>query len=193
MNDLSGLNWNEPWKHPSSVVSMCDIHINGVRQYCGTGCYSEAAKAGRKVRMTDVSDYPICSQCESRVRNGLVKYQPSNGTEMMMFEEQCERCRHHTDDGESPPKLTVPGKACMWAIKDKLIQGMWSPVDSAVLWFDPLDLDTDDCPATCRRFTGKGDADGEFRDPPPPDCIGQLFFGDVDVPVERVPVMMEAR
>lgn len=114
-------------------------------------------------------------------RAGLVYYRPSNGTEMEMFEAQCGRCRHCIDDGESaydPKKFTL----CTWGILDRLAMSAWTENPQAN-WFDPADL-KDGCPAECLRFTDKNDPSGDLRDPPPKDCIGQMFFNDLDVPIE---------
>lgn len=75
--------------------------------YCAY-CYGEAKKHGRAVRQTDVCEWRICTLCESRIRNGLVHYNPSNGTEYRIFEGRCGECRHHIDDVESCPSLDKP-------------------------------------------------------------------------------------
>lgn len=148
--------------------------------YCSK-CYGAAQKAGRPVRMTDVCDYPICLLCESRIRNGLVHYIPSNGTEGMIFQERCEQCRHLSADPRG-------FDTCAWGILDQMLDSAWEEHDSAKVWYDPEVLDPETCPATCKRFTGKGDADGPSRDPPPKDCTGQMFLDELlEVPVERVP------
>lgn len=158
------------------------------RQYCG-GCYGAAEKAGRPVRKTDVYDYPLCGLCEGRVRNGLIQYHPSNGTEFDYFLSTCERCRHFDGGGLSDHRV----KACAWGVLDKLLNGMSEPSDSGTFWFDPADLATHGlngeliCPARCLRFTGRNDADGNLRDPPPRDCEGQMFLGDLLTVPERVP------
>lgn len=159
--------------------------------YCAC-CYDQAKKHGRPVRVTDVYEYQICSLCESRIRNGLVKYQPSNGTEFDIFQEGCERCRHY--DKSVLGEGDFSRKACAHGILDKLLDGMFSESDSMKFWFDPQDLTTRDangkyiCPAQCLRFTGKNDPDGERRDPPKPDCEGQLFFSDILVVKEKSPL-----
>jgi hypothetical protein len=163
---------------------MSETVINGVRQYCA-GCYGQAAKAGRIVRQTNAYEFPLCGLCERRVREGLVRYRPSNGTEYMMFDAQCGRCRHHTDDGESPPSLTPPYRMCAWGVLDRLTYQMGEDADHPCNWFDPADLRrfAPDgrllAPADCLRFTDKRDGDGERRDPPRPDCEGQLTFSDL--------------
>jgi hypothetical protein len=156
--------------------------------YCAC-CYAAAAKAGRTVRLTDVYEYPVCSLCESRLRNGLIHYVPSNGSEGDMFASQCNRCRHF--DPASDEDYTV--KQCAWGIRDKVTAMMWEDSDSAKAWHDPADLDDQYCPASCRRFTSKDDENGHFRDPPPPDVTGQMTFGEVDMPVERSPDIELAR
>jgi len=177
------------------TVHPSDMLIHGTRQYCDT-CYSDAAKAGRLVRKTEHGD--LCRLCERRTREGLVHYRPSNGTEGMMFQSQCERCRHHTDDGEKLPKFDVPGRLCAWAVLDRVVAQMFEGYDSPACWFQPEDLMTrrDNgeyiFPARCRRFTDKGDAAGEHRDPPPPDCDGQLFFGELLTVPERTAAPREA-
>lgn len=152
-----------------------------VRQYCGL-CCDAAEKAGREVRQTDAYEYPLCRLCEGRIREGLVHYHPSNGTEFRMFESRCERCRHYDDAGTMDAKV----KACKWGILDKLLNGMFSDADSGNFWFMPDELE-DTCPATCLRFTDQRDGDGPTRDPPPPDCTGQMFFSDVLTVPERSP------
>lgn len=163
-----------------------------VRQSCAY-CHNAAAKAGRPVRMTEVCEYPICPVCEARVRNGLLHYRPSNGTEGMIFEERCERCRHYIDDGESAYSYNLDKPVmCQFGILDRMKLSGWGDHDSSTNWYDPADLRTKSpdgeliCPAECLRFTDKDDPDGARRDPPPKDCEGQMFFGDIDVPVERV-------
>lgn len=166
--------------------------MSGDPNYCSI-CCNCAAKAGREVRMTDVYQYPICTLCESRMRNGYVYYRPSNGTEFRMFESRCHDCRHFIDDYEDPqpPKFDAPGHQCKWAVLDHLIAGsMGADEDSMAFWFNPMDLKPE-CPADCLRFTDKRDPNGEHRDPPPPDCIGQMTFSDVLVVEERV--LAEAR
>lgn len=153
--------------------------------YCGR-CYDEARKHGRTVRKTDVYDYPICSLCESRIRNGLVKYRPSNGTEFLVFLDRCSKCRHWIDDTDDPQpgNLEPPYNTCQWGVLDRFYVNMAFGHDHISNWFDPADLDASTCPATCKRFTHRNDGDGETRDPPPVDCEGQMFFGDLDVPRE---------
>ena len=151
-------------------------------KYCAK-CYSAAEKAGRAVRMTDVCKRPICSLCESRIRNGLVHYVPSNGSEGEMFFSRCDRCRHFNAEGYSDPSA----QACAWGIADKVLNMMANESDSPQAWHDPADLDHTTSPAICKRFTHKDDENGHFRDPPPPDCEGQMTFGELDVPKERVP------
>ena len=167
--------------------------------YCGK-CYGEARKHGREVRMTEIFDYPVCSQCEQHLRNGLVYYRPANGTEAMMFEEQCDDCRHNIDDSESFPDLKAhKPKICAWWVRDRLMHQMATPADHIDRWFDPADLNTrmpdgsPMCPAECRRFTHKGDADGEHRDPPRPDCEGQMMLDEMLIVPERVPVLVKGQ
>lgn len=161
--------------------------------YCGT-CYGQAKKHGRTVSLTTVYGYPVCGQCEQHLRNGLVHYSPSNGTEGMIFEERCGRCRHNIDNGESFPDLSKKPTICAWGVRDRIMHQMVTDHDHIDRWFDPADLRTRDengvpiCPAECLRFTHKNDADGEHRDPPKPDCDGQMFLGDVLTVPEVVPV-----
>ncbi len=154
--------------------------------YCG-GCYGEAKKKGRPVRVTDVYKYALCSLCESRMRNGLVHYIPSNGTEGHMFETECEKCRHYSTHPEGYG-------TCAFGILDKMVESGWEDRDSAKSWYDPADLRTKDhegnpiCPAQCLRFTDKNDPNGNLREPPPKDCAGQMFLGEVlDVPERKIP------
>ena len=147
--------------------------IDGVRQYCAH-CYGVAAKAGRVVRKVEGYKYPLCSLCESRCREGLIHYSPSNGTEFSMLESVCERCRHFDEEGLQDASV----QSCKWNILDKLLNGQFSEPDSMNFWFDPSDID-DGCPATCKRFTDRDDEFGHFRDPPPPDCVGQMTLGEM--------------
>lgn len=171
-----------------------DKIIDGVRQYCGVGCYGEAVKAGRLVRQTDVCKYPICSLCESRIREGLVHYRPSNGTEFDYFESACNRCKHHIDNYEDPKpgKLRPPFVACTWGVKDRLLVQQVESAGHISTWFDPADLDPSTCPATCKRYTPK-DYPHDDRDAPKPDLPGQMTLGEIDVPVESVPALTAAR
>jgi hypothetical protein len=164
--------------------------------YCGT-CYGAARKHGRKVSLTTIYPYAVCGQCEQHLRNGLVHYSPSNGTEFAYFEDECGRCRHHIDDGESCPSLTKP-TMCAWGVLDRITHQMATDHDHIDRWFDPQDLRTKGevgeplCPARCLRFTYKGDAGGEHRDPPKPDCEGQMFLGEVLTVPERVPAKADS-
>lgn len=166
--------------------------------YCGT-CYGQAKKHGRTVSLTTVYPYKICGLCEGRLRNGLVKYSPSNGTEYMMFEERCGDCRHYIDDGESAPTLDGKPVMCAHGVLDRVSYQMFTDHDHISRWFDPADIRTTDdqggpmCPAECLRFTHKNDPDGERRDPPKPDCEGQMFFSDVLTVPEPEPVKVGAR
>lgn len=159
--------------------------IDGVRQYCHA-CCGCARKAGRVVRKTDLGGN-YCQPCENRAREGLVHYIPSNGTEGDIFMARCERCRHAS---EHPDGYMT----CAFKILDRVMETGWVDRDDGKTWFDPADLRKYDaagrylCPAECQRFTDKRDPDGERRDPPRPDCEGQMAFSDLDVPVERVPV-----
>lgn len=166
--------------------------------YCGT-CYSEAKKQGRAVRMTDAYPYPVCSQCERHLRNGLIHYSPSNGTEYLIFEERCYDCRHNIDDGESCPDITKKPRICAWGVRDRVMHQMATDADHIDRWFDPEDLSTRSadgsliCPAECRRFTHKNDGDGARRDPPKPDCEGQMYLGEMLTVPERVPVTVKGK
>jgi hypothetical protein len=169
--------WPEPddWRQPYPLVTMSNLHVNGVRQYCGVGCYGEAAKAGRQVRIKlDICPHPICSLCERRTREGLRHYIPSNGTEFSIFEYRCSKCRHYSTHADGYG-------ICDWKILDQISESAWESPDSLKTWFDPANLDTETCPATCKKFTNRGDFGGEFRDPPPPDTAGQLTFADLTV------------
>jgi hypothetical protein len=155
------------------------------RQYCNF-CYSDAEKAGRKVYLRDRPgpyDNKTCDTCESRLREGLVHYRPSNGTEWQIFEERCENCRHRRQEGYED--ATKP--ACTWGISDKLLNAMWQGYEGEANWHDPANLKTVDedgdsmCPAECLRFSPHGD-DG--NEPPEPHDPHQLTFDDIDVPHE---------
>lgn len=141
--------------------------------YCAT-CYSDAAKCGRPVRLTALHKLPICSLCEQRLANGLIKYRPSNGTEFDIFLSRCFRCRHWIDDMDNPQpgKLSPPYSACKWGVLDRMYHGMLS-YDNIGNWFDPADLDPSGCPATCKRYT-PDDYGFDDRDPPAPDVPGQM-------------------
>ena len=156
-------------------------------EHCAT-CSGAAVKAGREVRQTDASEYPLCILCERRTREGLIHYRPSNGTEFRMFLARCDRCRHFDGGGLSDPTV----KACKWGVLDKLLDGQCADEDSPVFWFDPSDL-KDGCPAECLRFTDRDDPTGELRDPPPRDCLGQMFLGELLTVPGRTPATDAAR
>jgi hypothetical protein len=187
------------YRHYSVIVGPCDIYINGVRQYCDA-CCSQAAKAKRPVRRVPSLDGDYCGLCEMRARNGLVFYCPSNGTEGDIFEERCEQCRHFIDDREDPkpPRLERPFVTCKWGVRDRLLTAMWHDRDHISNWYDAADLTRYGlngellCPARCLRFTHEDDRDGERRDPPPPDCRGQMFLGEMLTVRERVPGVLPA-
>jgi hypothetical protein len=155
-------------------------------EHCAT-CYGAAAKAGREVRQTEVNEFAVCGLCERRIREGLIHYRPSNGTEFHIFLSRCDRCRHFNDDGLSDATV----KACKWGVLDKLLDGQFSDSDSPVFWFDPSDL-RDGCPAECLRFTDRNEPMGELRDPPPKDCEGQMFLGEMLTVPELVPARVGA-
>lgn len=152
------------------------------KPYCNA-CYGLAEKRGRTIT---ASGY--CTLCDTRRREGLVAYCPSNGTEGMMFFERCEDCRHCDDEGFHDRNV----KACAWGVLDRLLNAMCEDDDHVFNWHDPANLDTSTCPATCLRFTPK-DYDGDDRDPPPPVDPNQMTFDDLDIPVEQVPVMETVR
>lgn len=152
--------------------------------YCSQ-CFTAAKKAGRSVRMTPYYEWPICSLCESRLREGLVHYRPSNGTEGDLFEAQCERCRHYrpmSDDGER-------AASCKLKILDRVFEQMWSDYDAACHWFMPDVLKTTlaggspCCPAECLKFSPPGDGD-DANGTPIVDCPGQLMLDDLWCPHE---------
>lgn len=152
--------------------------------YCSL-CYDAARKAGRAVRQTDVYTWPVCSLCESRLRNGLVHYVPSNGTEGHIFLSRCDECRHFRSEDFK----------CAHGVLDKVMDMMFELSDSAKAWHDPATLQTRVAdgspryPALCLRFTDRNDPLGDLRDPPPKDCVGQMMLEEVlDVP-ERVPAV----
>jgi hypothetical protein len=162
--------------------------------YCD-GCYGAAARRGRPVRTVNINgkDKIVCAVCESRMRNGLIHYVPSNGTEGEMFRSRCDRCRHFIDDSDNPqpPKFESPYSQCQWGVLDKITAAMWEESDHMCHWFDSSDVTNHGlngellCPARCLRFTGKGDFGGELRDPPPPDVVGQMTLGELAVPKEK--------
>jgi hypothetical protein len=91
-------------------------------------CYGLAKKSGRTIRLTSLSEYPLCTLCESRAREGFIHYVPSNGTEGNIFEERCESCRHHT---ETPDGMGT----CRLKILDQLWDSAWSERDSMKCWY----------------------------------------------------------
>lgn len=145
------------------------------RTNCST-CYSSKLP----VRLTQLHDYPVCGRCEQHLRNGLVHYRPSNGSEFMDFEERCCDCRHFKGDD-----AVCSGKpACDFGILDRFYTQTMNDCEHISNWFDPADLKLEQkIFGVCQRFTDRNDPNGELRDPPKPDCEGQLFFGDL--PVER--------
>ncbi len=152
--------------------------------------------------MTDMYDYPVCDQCERHLRNGLIHYRPSNGTEGGMFMERCEDCRHCKDNPEDPkpPKLTAPYELCAYGVLDRVVTQMFESYGHISTWFDPADLNdkledgSPRCPAECKRFTHRDDPNGALRDPPRPDCEGQMFLEEL-LPVVRevVPIRVKGR
>lgn len=151
--------------------------------YCGHGCYSAAIIAGRSVR--EVDGKRLCVLCESRHRNGLVRYSPSNGTEFDYFQSRCEGCRHFTGDIDDVKKT-----ACHWKVLDQMLNQMCEAKDSPKMWWNPDDIDPVTCPATCKRFTPK-DYPHDDRDPPKPDVPGQMMLGEAIVIEEHVPQMAQ--
>jgi hypothetical protein len=127
--------------------------------------------------------------------NGLVQCYFPNGTAFDMFYDSCARCRHCTDNLENPQpgRMTAPFANCGWGVLDRIYVAMTiRDRDHASHWHDPADLEVKDedgsprCPPLCKRFTPKG-YDGDDRDPPRPDLPGQMFIGEIDIPIERVP------
>lgn len=175
---------------------MSDTHGPKPGTYCAC-CYSDAAKAGRATRpVPGLTKYELCGLCESRLRAGLIHYEPSNGTEFEIFMGQCFRCRHYIDDTENPKpgRLEPPFNACAWGVLDRFYAAMPWGHDHIGYWFDPADLEPskDDPPPDCKRFMHKDDPRGEFYDPPTPDVGGQLTFEDaLEVPerVVKLPVL----
>lgn len=161
--------------------------------YCAT-CYSAADKAGRTIRLVVLGDdhLRVCELCEGRLRQGLVHYRPSSGSEFGCFLASCFECRHYTDDMDNPQpgRLEPPYTACAWGVLDRFLVQMPNGYDHISCWFDPADIETRDAdggphsPALCRRYTHKSDGDGETRDPPRLDVPGQMTFGEIDVPRE---------
>lgn len=154
------------------------------QQITCANCYDAAEKAGRTIRMTDLYAYPLCQLCENRMREGLIHYRPSNGTEFRMFLETCESCRHYTDDLENPKpgRLQPPHTCCKWGILDRFYVGMTQERDHSANWFTPDQLEKG-CPASCRKWVHRDDPNGE--DAPTPDVPGQLML------VEALPVILE--
>ena len=171
------------------------MNLNVIKPPSGTRCcycYSEAAKAGRPVRKIDICDYEICTLCETRLREGLLYYIPSNGTEFDIFQEQCDRCRF----GGTHPEHGCP--TCAHGIIERLMDSAWEGDDSMKKWWMPDVLRTrgEDghhlCPADCLKFSDRSNDDGMGNKPPPPDCIGQMMLWEaVPAPVEVVPKLAE--
>lgn len=154
--------------------------------YCD-GCYSDAAENGRAVRQTELSKYPLCVLCESRTREGLLHYRPSNGSEFSCIESRCAVCRHNIDDRDNPQpgSLNPPYQCCSWGILDRFYIQMWGGYSNIANWFDPKDLTHE---GRCLRFTHRNDPDGELRDPSPTPDPAQMTFSDLNVPIEASPV-----
>lgn len=166
------------------TLHMSDFQINGIRQYCWY-CCTDAVKSGRLVRLVkiDGQELEVCPLCESKARNGLIHYRPSNGEEFGIFESKCFVCRHHIDDSEDPQpgRLESPYALCTHGVLDRFAVQMGSGYDDISNWFDPQDLEYNGTfwPARCRRFTHKSDGDGETCDPAPCPIAGQLSFEDL--------------
>lgn len=139
------------------------------------GCY-HAWKGKRRLLGHGLDT--VCELCERREREGLVRYQPSNGTEMDIFQSRCRVCRHCSENPDGYD-------SCAWGILDRIYEAAGEDHDTAKLWFHPDDLQTKAndgrplCPAVCLRFTDRSDPNGEFRDPPPPHDPNQLTFEDL--------------
>lgn len=155
---------------------------------------SKCHHATREARIVpELYQWPLCGVCEGRIRNGLIHYRPSNGSEFEYFYHRCCSCRHFIDDSADPlpGKLMPPFTACTWGVLDRLHVSMVEDCEHISNWFDPKDIE-DGCPATCLRYTHKNDPDGETRDPPPPVDPAQMTFGDLLTVVERVPEVQHA-
>lgn len=157
-------------------------------KYCAT-CYGDAEKKGRAVKLTKLYDYPVCTLCESRLREGLVHYIPSCGGEGANFQDRCYDCRHHIPDlgGNNDPQfpsLTPPYGMCTWGILDRLEKSAWEDHDHIASWYNPADLDAKR--GRCLRYTPK-DYPGDDRDPPPIPDPNQLTFDDLLTPKEVAP------
>jgi hypothetical protein len=163
--------------------------------YCSC-CYDAARKAGRPVRQTDVYKWQICDLCESRIREGLLHYFPSNGTEFGIFESHCNRCRHYNPDADYG---NHEDKACTWGILDKILNAQIEDYDTINAWFDPAHITREAkdgsliCPADCLKFTHKNDGDGPLRDPPPKDAAGQMELGECFTVEEIVPIRAKGK
>jgi len=136
---------------------------------------------------------------EQHKRNGLVPCYFPNGTAFECFYASCAVCRHCTDnlDNPQPGRLTPPFPNCKWGVLDRIYVAMTiRDRDHASHWHDPENIEITDadgwprCPPLCKRFTPK-DYDNDDRDPPAPDLPGQMTLDDINIPVERVPLMKE--
>lgn len=113
--------------------------------------------------------------------NGLVRTHFSNGSEFMAFEEDCFRCRHFVDEPRAGEK------SCKWGIVDQFYRTMCDPIwGYGTTYVDPEFVKVENFCVTCLKFMDRDSGD-DSRDPPKPDVPGQMFFGDMDIPVERVP------
>lgn len=104
-------------------------------------------------------------------RDGLMWYRPSNGTEFDIFLSRCQGCRHMDYDDNDY-------ETCQFNILDRIVRSAWTEeYDRPEFYHHPDEVDVSTCPATCLKFTPK-DYDGDDRDPPHPDCPGQMMLGE---------------
>jgi hypothetical protein len=133
--------------------------------------------------------------CKLAEANGLIRFYFANGSEWSGFEARCDKCRHFIDDPENPKpgKVTPPHNCCAWGVLDRIYESMATGrYGYGTSYHPPEDAEVVRLNPACKRFTHKDDENGEFRDPPKPDCPGQLVLGESDVPVEKSPSACKA-
>jgi hypothetical protein len=116
------------------------------------------------------------------------KYQPSNGTEGMMFMEQfCDHCLNQHPDPNSPKQCMIICRTMCFSPKDKEYPEEWT--------YDSQDQPV--CTAFVKWDWGKDD-DGNWIEPPPPpiDDPNQLclpfIMDEIGVPkAEEIKIEVE--
>jgi hypothetical protein len=114
---------------------------------------------------------------------GLVRAYFPNGNAFDCFYATCETCVHYTDDMDNPKpgRLAPPFNACKWGVLDRILYYMAVPkYGYGTTYHPPEDMGLYDGHfPECKRYWPKGDNDDNANHPPPPDCPGQMFLGDV--------------